>query len=354
MPIQPHELPLSKRLDYIDRIFIRHPAINLATQALRHLTHAPARRREATLGYIRGYSRCGKSETLKRHIERMTGVPVARGLDQLIPGAGELVIYVELASGDTPLGVANRILDLFGDLNRRPKFTGERHLTEREAIRRAIYIANDNGVSLLALDEVQNLLRNGTDAAIEATGSMLITMQDAAEFPIAITGSPRLQWLFDGHDAVKSRAGPRTMLRPLPFRTAADRAAFKSIIGKYAANMPFAAMPDLAGKEWLDATFFSTRGRLGRLTALLRAATSVAFDECRAGVPGELSVSHLKRAFDLLHDDDPDQMDVNPWQAGIKLPEIPLTIEEVIEKASRLTLRDKPRSRTRGRSLLDE
>lgn len=346
---EPHRLPLSTRLDYIDRIFIRHPAIRLADQALRHLTTAPSRRREATVGYICGYSRCGKSETLKRHIERLTGVPVRKGLAQLVAGDGRLVVYVELTSGETPLGVAERILNLFEDLKRCRGRRAERSMTERDVIQRAIDICNDNGVSLLALDEVQNLFRNSSDAAIAATGSMLITMQDAAAFPIALTGSPRLQDLFNQHEAVRERAGPRTSLRPLPFKTAADRLAFSKVIRTYLVEVPFAVTPDLAGEEWLSAAFYSTRGRLGRLTQLLRAATSVAFDECKEGVPSEVTIGHLRRAFDLLHSDDP-ASGVNPWRAGIKLPEIPLTVED----AMRLVLQDKPRRGRRGGSLLDE
>ncbi|MBD8905633.1 hypothetical protein MZTS_02610 [Methylorubrum zatmanii] len=225
-----HELPRPKRLGYIERIFIRHPSIMLAADTLDILTDVPAGQREATVGYVRGYSRCGKSETLKRHIEKLTGVMVEKRLEQLISGNGHLVVYVEIAAGDTPLGVAQRILALFEDLKlhrRRPGLPQDR---ERDAIRRAIDIANDNGVTLLALDEVQNLFRTGSDADVAKTASMLISMQNASGFPIAITASPNLQALFDGSDAVQERAGPNAFLRPLPFRDEAEQETFRSLV----------------------------------------------------------------------------------------------------------------------------
>ena len=231
MAIFPHELPHKKRLDYIDRIFIRHDAIKIAAQALQHLTFAPNRRREGSVGYIRGYSRCGKSEILKRHIEELTGTQVGKGLQRLIEGNGHLIVYLELSAGETPLGVATRWLRLFEDL--RVSARGRRYeppLRERDAIQRAIDISNDNNVTLVALDEYQNLFRSGSSAAVDAARSMLITMQNAATFPIAITGSPLLEELFSRHEAVKERAGPRVLLKPLPFRARKEQIAFASVI----------------------------------------------------------------------------------------------------------------------------
>lgn len=350
MAIFPHELPHKKRLDYIDRIFIRHDAIKIAAQALQHLTFAPNRRREGSVGYIRGYSRCGKSEILKRHIEELTGTQVGKGLQRLIEGNGHLIVYLELSAGETPLGVATRWLRLFEDL--RVSARGRRYeppLRERDAIQRAIDISNDNNVTLVALDEYQNLFRSGSSAAVDAARSMLITMQNAATFPIAITGSPLLEELFSRHEAVKERAGPSVLLKPLPFRARKEQIAFASVIKKFEDKLPFLQKPGLSTKDWLQSTFFATRGRLGRLTLLTRAATDLAFADCAEGtMPSTLSIKHLNQAFDLLHGDDPTMNGVNPWVKDFQLPNIPLSVED----AMRINLDD--RKRRKGRTLYDE
>lgn len=346
---QLHELPRGKRLTFIERIFIRHPSIMLASDTLDILTDVPAGKREATAGYVRGYSRCGKSETLKRHIEKLTGVMVEKRLEQLIGGNDHLVVYVEIAAGDTPLGVAQRILALFEDLKlyrRRPGLPQDR---ERDAIRRAIDIANDNGVTLLALDELQHLFRTGSDADIAKTASMLISMQNASGFPIAITASPNLQALFDGSDAVQERAGPNALLRPLPFRDEAEQETFRSLVRMFEEKLPFASKPGLATDRWLPAAYFATRGRVGRLAKLCQAATTVAFkDPALGGNPADLTLAHVRRGFELLHGSDPRMLGVNPFD-GEPLPKIPLSVEE----AGRIELAT-PKKARRGRSLIDE
>lgn len=349
MASQLHEMPLAKRLAYIERIFIRHSSIVLASDTLDILTDVPAGQREVTLGYIQGYSRCGKSEILKRHIEKLTGVTVKKKLEQLIRGKEDLVVYVELSSGDTPIGVSQRILGLFEDLKLRRQQTGLPHDRERDAVRRAIDIANDNKVTLLALDEVQNLFRNSAPGDIAKTASMLISMQNAAEFPIALTASPQLQDLFDGSDATKQRKGPHAFLRPLPFRNEAEQQVFRELVRMFEEKLPFASRPGLASDRWLPATFFATRGRVGGLAKLYRTATTAAFkDPDQGGNPAALTMPHIKRGFELLHGSDPDMLGVNPFD-GAALPKIPLSVEE--EDALK---RKTPRKARRGRSLLDE
>lgn len=349
MAIELHRMPKAQRLGYIERIFIRHSSIYLADETLRILTDVPTTLREATVGYIKGHSRCGKSETLKRHIEKLTGVPVKKKLDQLIGGNDHLVVYVELSSGDTPLGVAQRILGLFEDLMLHRRHPGLPQDRERDAVRRAIEICNDNGVTLLALDEVQNLFRTGGDSALAKAGSMLISMQNAANFPIALTASPRMQDLFDAVEAVRERAGPISFLKPLPFRTDAEQTVFRSLVQKFEAKLPYQEKPGLSSEQWLAATYFATRGRVGRLAKLTLIATSAAFnDKDQGGNPAVLTLGHVRHAFTLLHADDPKMLGVNPYD-GDTLPKFPLSIEEedpIILKT--------PKKARRGRSLLDE
>ncbi|MCJ2050530.1 ATP-binding protein [Methylobacterium sp. J-070] len=349
MAVELHKLPLAKRLAYIERIFIRHASIVLADDTLGILTDVPSGRREATLGYIRGYSRCGKSETLKRHIEKLTGLPVQKKLEQLIGGNGHLVVYVELSSGDTPLGVAQRILGLFEDLKLHRRNTAVPQDRERDAIRRAVDISNDNGVTLLALDEVQNLFRTGSAGDIAKTASMLISMQNASGFPIALTASPRLQELFDGNDAVQERAGPSMFLRPLPFRDGDEQEVFRGLVQKFEEKLPYLKGPGLFSDRWLPATFFATRGRVGRLAKLAHAATTVAFkDAAQGNNPANMTLAHVRRGFELLHGSDPRMLGVNPFD-GKALPKIPLSVEE----ADAITPKTTKKS-SRGRSLLDE
>ena len=349
MAVVLHEMPLARRVAYIERIFIRHASIVLADDTLGILTDVPEGRREANLGYIRGYSRCGKSETLKRHIEKLTGVAVEKRLEQLVGGNGHLVVYVELATGDTPLGVAQRILGLFDDLKLQRRQRGFPQDRERDAVRRAIDISNDNGVTLLALDEVQNLFRNGSELDIAKTASMLISMQNAAGFPIALTASPRLQELFDGNDAVQQRAGPNTFLRPLPFRDEAEQETFRALVRMFEEKLPFTSKPGLSTDRWLPAAYYATRGRVGRLAKLCKVATTVAFKDTElGGNPAVLTLAHVRRGFELLHGSDPHMLGVNPFDGGA-LPKIPLSVEEA-ESAAPAT----PRKARRGRSLVDD
>ena len=302
------------------------------------------------VAYIQGYSRCGKSETLKRYIEKFTGLPVPRCLEALLLGNGKLVVYVECSFGDTPLGVATRILSLFDDLKTSSGARGSAaKLAARDAIQRAMAISNDNDVALLALEEYQNLFLSSSPGAMNAAASMLITMQDAASFPIMVTGSPRLGDLFAYVEAVNERAGPRVFLKPLPFLNAKDRTAFASVVRQFEKMLPFKDNPPLFTGDWLPETFFTTRGRLGRLNKLAHTATALAFDECSPGRhPPVLTHQHVAEAFDILHGDDELMQGVNPWRQKKELPPHPRSVDEW----NRITLEDK--RKTRGARLLDE
>jgi hypothetical protein len=59
-------LRLEEKRTHIGQIFIRHPDVVAVREFLNQLSATAFRLREMETAYIRGWSRCGKSETIKR------------------------------------------------------------------------------------------------------------------------------------------------------------------------------------------------------------------------------------------------------------------------------------------------
>lgn len=345
-----HELPLESRVDYCSQIFIRHDGIKLADRVLAAAVDNRKGRREGYVGYIKGMSRCGKTETVKRFLKARTGCEVTNPL-QVVEGGGARALFVEVKTGATVLGLAQAILHHLSDL-RVFNVDGSlrmRRLREQEAAVFLIDTLARNDIGLLVLDEVQNLFRHGGSAAMASAASFLITIQNARGASVVATGTPLLiDQMFATENAVAERKDGLADLSPFAVASKADKALNTAFVAEFERHLPFIGKPGLASdEEMLMRTHYAWRGRPGVLSKLCRAAIRAAFERHKGSPagPANLTIGDMAAGFDfsLLHD--PRMNGINPFSTK-KLPPTALSFDGA-DKTPRLP------GKGRGRVLLE-
>ncbi|MGH9604939.1 MAG: AAA family ATPase [Terracidiphilus sp.] len=356
----------------ISLIYLKHDANKEAREVLDNQLRHGKRMREGTTGYIIGHSRCGKTETIARFIEKTTGKPFRRkrggdaepdpeaeeqmrllaelGLDRYPPmymrkieGRGTRILYADMTSGITPLIASKLIL---GGIFGWPKVNA---LREPEAGNMLGWLLAQHRFDLFAIDEAQQMFRNLGPHAMGKFMKWLLALENAGAFAIVVAGAPALDRMFvqDDGDATNERIGFRAPLMPLAYKTEEDRERFAKIVGEFGRLTPFASTP-LGDKALMPAFFYATRGRIGALAKLAETAALFAFERHKAeGAPGTLTIEDFKTAFDLSRIRDWRMNGINPFRDR-PLPPIPLCIEDEEKDRQKLVeaLHDKQRKKS--------
>ncbi|NNM72088.1 AAA family ATPase [Enterovirga aerilata] len=323
------ELPLASSLAYVDLIFIRHGGVQHANSILQNAVDFGVGHREAFVGYVKGFSRCGKTETTKRFIEQLTGVVLTKEPIQLAEGKGRRVLYVEVVSGGTVLGLCQAVLRFFSDL-RAVDINGNvnRRLREQDATRRLVEILALNDIDLAVLDEFQNTFRHDAGKFRAAAASMLITLQNGGACPVVVTGTNALDELFAYEDALDQRKDGLAFLEPFALVTEADKKRTRTFVRQFVTELPFEDVHDLFGEDdALRASYFAFRGRPGILTQLCGEAAKAAFKRAGAVRPKSLTVDDFADGFDFFLKHDRKMLGINPFRAK-KLPPFPLAVDK--------------------------
>lgn len=354
----------------ISLIYVNHDGNEEARRVLDYQLRYGKRTREGTSGYIIGYSRCGKTETIARFVEKTTGKPFKRqrqedgepNLDfetqirllqeerperypplfmQMIEGGGKRILYADMTHGITPLIASQMILNgIF-------QYKMAHRVKEAEAGNILAWFMWKCHIDLFVIDEAQQMFRNMGSHALKKFASWLLALENSGSFGIVVAGALDLEVLFPQSDATEERVGLDARLMPFPYETKDDRQRFAAVVREFGTLMPFKSTP-LADPAMTTAFFYATRGRIGTLAKLADTATVLAFENPKTkGSPQILTVADFAEAFDRSRRHDWRMKGINPFRDS-KLPTIPLCIEKEEEERQKLVKALKPQRRDDG------
>jgi hypothetical protein len=327
-------LPLEKKLDIIQQIYVAYEGIVDAWTVLETTLKRGIRRSEAATGCIIGDPRCGKSETVKRFIEKMCGVRPIKGKPyQLIEGNGLRIVYADLTNGATPLTATQMILrDLFKDIM-------AMSLKEGTASPRLVEMFILHKIDMFIIDEAQQTFNGHGPGAALKLGKWLLTLENARSFTTVLVGDTRLNDLFVQVPAAAKRKGGVARLKPFSFSSASQKKEFGKFIAEFVRNLPFlkTCLADEKGNcdpAILFKLYFATRGVPGVVSILTESATEAAFRRSNGAIPEELELRDFKAGFDYLLKNDPLMKNCNPFAVANEkeIPTIPLTPEAAEEE----------------------
>jgi hypothetical protein len=339
-------LPLEAKLSVIQQIYIRDIDIDRAWAVLENTEKYGLRLREAATGYVIGESRCGKSETAKRFIQKLTGKrPDENKMYQIVEGNGKKVVYADMTNGATPLEATRHILQrLFGDVM-------VNTIKEGNASLRLIDFFQDE-IDVFLIDEGQQLFNGHGPLAAHKLGRWLLPLENCASFRTIVIGDTSLYGLFDAVPATLERKSGIAHLAPFSFATDFDRALTGKFVREFERSLPFDETclsnggKTVSSRRLLD-VYFATRGVKGAISKLCEGATVAGFARMKGANPEKLELVDFKAAFDLLCGADPRMLGVNPFAADSEkdIPTIPYTPDDATnERLSRLGKRRVRRS----------
>lgn len=314
---------VDRKLQRIQQTYIKHPQAQRVRMQLDLHWKYGLRMREGTTSYIVGYSRCGKSETLKRFTKDRTGKNFPKSKDGtvlLIEGNGVRVVYLDTMNGATPRQASISML--------KNLFNYHIRITENEAAEKLIHFFSENKIDLFIIDEGQKMIgKEGTGLAADKFVNWLLSLENAGCTRIVVSGGPELQNTIDTHPMLRDRKDSVQHIRPFPHGTSAEKEAFKKFLKAFDDHMPYVSTP-IAEPALQDAVFYATRGRPGRLAKLLEKATQIALMRNKDKPVAKLDQSHLAEAFDMIMLEEAQMFGVNPFDHDGDLPTIPVSIEQ--------------------------
>jgi len=315
------------KLDAVRGIFVKHTKAEEARQMLL-LSLAFARRlRENSSTYLIGWSRCGKSEIIKRLLQEQTGLPVSKERIQLLQGNGKRYLYADLMGGSTPRLLARQInFKIFNDRK-------SRRLGEEEGTDALITNLNDCNVDGLILDEAQNLAEDG----VKKLARFILSIENECSAPLFVVGPPSLVKMMTKVDAMGQRSGGIKILTPFGFADDDQQEVHAAFVAAFSEELPFASnwfKDNEDDHHMLRATFYAQRGRPGRHSLLVEAAVPHAFIRTGGAEPKELTREDLAAGFDRVFMGQEIMQGRNPFRSAdyLKLPPFPLSVEQ--EKSS--------------------
>jgi hypothetical protein len=321
--------PLDHKRLQIGTIFVQHPDVVAVRELLNQLNETNFRLREMETAYIRGWSRCGKSETIKRWIHEKTGQHVIPGVKlQLLEGNGIRIIYADMTSGSTPMQASQMIgSKLFGS----NKILA---LKELQVTDEFIGLLSEDEVTFLIVDEAQWLLRSLGPKGADKFAAWVLTIENARAFQLVLVGAPFLELLQLMVDAADARQAGSRLLKPFGFQTEDQQAQYKAFSKAFAKEVPYKsnwireALETSKCDEALYAFFFATRGRPGTHAKLHEHAAVASYR--RTGRLETLSKEDFSAAFELRYLANAKYLGFNPFKDSDfkRLPKFPLTIEE--------------------------
>jgi hypothetical protein len=318
--------PLERKRIHIGQIFVKHPDVVGVREFLDQLHLAGFRLREMETAYIRGWSRCGKSETIKRWIHDLTGQHVLPGVYlQLLQGNGIRIIYADMTIGATPNQASQMIgWKLFGSEKIRT-------LSELAVTDEFIELLKKHRVAVLVIDEAQWLLRSLGPKGADKFASWILTIENARAFQLVLLGAPFLELIQLSVDAAAARQAGSRLLNPFPFDTPDRQAKYAAFVKSFSSQTPFKknwiteALETEKRFDTLRALYFADRGRPGNHAKLQEHATLFA-----GGDAQELTKEHFRAAFDLRYLADSKYKGFNPFRESdyVRLPPFPLSVAE--------------------------
>jgi len=321
--------PLEKKRAHIGQIFVQHHDVVAVREFLNQVNATHFRLREMETAYVRGWSRCGKSETIKRWIHELTGQHVVPGVAlQLLEGNGIRIVYADMTIGATPMQASQMIgSELFG--------SGKiLRLQELPVTKELIRLLSHHRVTILIVDEAQTLLRSLGPKGADKFAAWILAIENAQAFQLVLVGAPFLELLQLSVDAADAREAGSRVLKPFAFATNDDQDKHRGFVKSFAEQLPFKAnwiSDSLSTDKRYDtlyALFFATRGRPGVHAKLHEHSTVMA---CRdTGDSEVLTKEHFRAAFDLRYLANSKYSGCNPFKDSdyARLPKIALSVDQ--------------------------
>jgi AAA domain len=305
----------------IENIFVQHTKAEEAREMLRLSLWSSGGAWRNSSAYLIGWSRCGKSEILKRLLKEETGKKVTKAKVQLLEGHGKRYIYVDLMGGATPRTLARKInFDIFNDRK-------SLSLGEDDGVEALIHNVNDHHVGGVILDEAGNMADD--KAGIKKLGRLILSFENQCNAPLILIGDPSLEDMRNTVKATKQRSGGIKKLQPFAF--ASDE--YAAFVSAFSDQLPFPKnwfKENEDDHDMLRATFYAQRGRPGRHALLAVASTVHAFIRTGGAEPDELTKEDVAAAFDRVSRDDKEMHGLNPFREDDyrRLPEFPLSVDQ--------------------------
>jgi hypothetical protein len=310
------------KLDAVRGIFVRHTKAEEARQMLLLSVAFAKRLRENSSTYLIGWSRCGKSEIIKRLLQDQTGQIVSKKKIQLLQGNGKRFFYIDLIGGSTPRILARQVnFEIFND--RKSLGFGEELGTSR-----LIENLNELKVDGIILDEAQNLAEDG----VKKLARFILSIENECSAPLFVVGPPALVEMMTKVDAMSQRSGGIKMLKPFGFANDEQREVHGAFVAAFSDQLPFETNWFKENEDdyhMLRATFYAQRGRPGRHSLLVEAAVPHAFIRTKGAEPKELTKEDVAAGFDRVFLDQENMHGRNPFRSEdyLALPKFPLSVE---------------------------
>jgi AAA domain len=314
---------VQSKLDAIRGIFVKHTKAEEAREMLL-LSVAFARRlRENSSTYLIGWSRCGKSEIIKRLLQEQTGQRISNKRIQFLQGNGKRFLYVDLMGGSTPRILARQVnFNIFNDRK-------SLRLGEEEGTAALIENLNDLKVDGIILDEAQNLAEDG----VKKLARFILAIENECSAPLFVVGPPSLAKMMTKVDAMTQRSGGIKMLMPFSIADDEQREVHAAFVSAFSEQLPFDSnwfKNNEDDHHMLRATFYAQRGRPGRHSLLVEAAVPHAFIRTGGAEPAELTREDLAAGFDRVFIGQEIMQGRNPFRAEdyLRLPRFPLSVDQ--------------------------
>lgn len=342
-----------RRLDRIQRIFVKHAHNRAAKAALVDAYENAIRLRESSPAFLVGDSRCGKSELIKRFVSEKASEPVPDvpfGCIKIL-GSSARIVYLNCQNGVTPRQACNTMLEeLF------KHWLPARRPSQQEASLLLMKHFEREKIDMLVIDEAQKMYDGQSPKDIV---NWIVSMRDAGFFRIFVTGDRTLLNLIDTHKVLRDSKHSLVELRPLSYQTTQQQEEFALFLERFDWDMPFVTTP-LSDKKIEEPLYFATRGRPGVLAMLLEAATVQAFrrsmdkDGKLVDMPRTMEVVDLARAFQRKMGAETRMLNINPFTHVGAFPSYPKTLEGEVNELQLALAGQAARGRKRAGRLYDD
>jgi hypothetical protein len=322
--------PLSKAISHIGQIFVKHRDAELTREFLDQL--GQFRLREMETAYIRGWSRCGKSEIVKRWIHRKTGRHVTpKPPVQLLEGNGLRIIYVDLtgSSTATPMQVSQMIgVKALGCT----KLLSLKELAVTDTLIEQLAF---NKIDMVIIDESQNMLRSLGEKGAWKLAPWVLAAENARAFQLLLVGALFLELLTITVDAADARQAGCRLVGPFAFNDAGKQLEYKSFVKAFVdqlqhckSNWISESLDTARCFETLHSLFYVDRGRPGSFAKLIEHAHESAYRT--DGNFETLTKEHFRDAFDLRYLSNAKYAGLNPFRDEdyARLPKFPLSADQ--------------------------
>jgi AAA domain len=314
---------VASMLDEVRGIFVRHKKAQEAREMVK-LSLAFARPLpENSSTWLIGWSRCGKSEIIKRLLQEQTGMPVSKERVQLVLGNGKRYLYVDLMGGSTPRILARKInFRIFNDRQ-------NLRLGEEEGTDALIENINHHDLDGVIVDEAQNLAEDGK----KKLARFVLAFENACNAPLVLVGPPTLAKILTKVDAMAQRAGGFKVLPPFGFANDDEQEMHAAFVAAFSDQLPFESnwfKENEYDHHMLRAVYYAQRGRPGRHSLLVEAAIPHAFMRTGGAKPKELTKEDIAAGFDRVFLNQQIMQGRNPFRPDdyLRLPKFPLSVEQ--------------------------